>query len=236
MKLKMGMVKLEQKKQKNLKTLSKAIYVFAIIGKICAIIGTVFVILGMSLGIAALSSIDLKVNNSRDMEVKIGSSVIQYKDEGDKLTLAVDREKEKITDTEAVDALRVLTSMISRTSKSQLIGYLATMLVFTTAGLIITAIILSNVEKLFKRIAKENTPFTMENVATIKKIGYFMIGATVLAYAGNSVIGKALGMSLNLSYGFSIITILIVFAAAFICEYGANLQADTEATIYGDDE
>ena len=227
------MVKLEGKKQKNLKTLSKVINVLAKIGNIFAIIGTVFAAIGIIIGMVFVNKLDINAKNSNDITIKIEDAIIQYKDENNEISLTAQGEEIKFEDEESMQSMRILATMIAKISKDQIMAYLAVTLIFTVAGLILTAIILNYVYKLFKNISEENTPFIMENVDYLRKIGWYMVASTVVSAVGNGIGSAITEGSFTFEYGFNLIMILIVFAASIIFEYGNNMQEDSDAKIYG---
>lgn len=231
-----NMVKLEGKKQKNLKTLSKVIYVLAKIGKVFAIIGTVFAAIGIIIGMVFVNNLDINVKNSNDITIKMGDAVIQYKDENDGVSITSQGEEVKFDDEETIQGMRLVATELTKISKGQIIAYLAVTLVFTVAGLILTAIILDYVNKLFKNISKDDTPFIMENVDYLRKIGWYMVTSTIVSAVGNGIGSEMVGGSFSFGYGFNLIMILIVFAASIIFEYGSNMQEDSDAKIYGSEE
>lgn len=233
---------LEKKKQGNLKTLSKFIYVLAKIGKIFTIIGIVAIAIGLSIAIAVTSNIEIKAKDSSDMEIKFADQTIQYRDKIDKVTLKISGgEETEIEDKDAVQGLRMIAAKASQISMKQVVLYLVALLIFTVATMVLSAIMLNYVEKLFKNISKEDTPFIMENVEYIKKIGWFMVASAVVSAFGNGVANglisgnSSFSASLSSGTGFNLVLILTVFASAIIVEYGCKLQEKSNAKIYDSD-
>ena len=120
-------------------------------------------------------------------------------------------------------------------TKEKLIGFLVVTMIFTLVILILSAILLNKVEVLFKNIAKKDTPFIKENAGIIRKIGYYMIAITIIS-AIESVLSTALIGGARISktgIGFSLMTILIIFAAARLFDYGNGLEEGNQEKIDG---
>lgn len=224
---------LEKNKQKNLKTLSKVIHVLAKIGKIFTIIGIVAVAIGLSIAIAVMSNIDLKVKDSNNIEMKFSDQTIQYKDELDKVKLKVaGGEEVEIDDKDAVQGLRLIASKASDFSKSKILIYLVALLISTVAIMVLTVIILNNVEILFKNVSKEDTPFIMENVELIRKIGWLKVASAIVSLVANGAINTFTNIDANVGTGVNLVSILVIFASSIIVEYGCKLQEKSNAKIY----
>ena len=166
----MNVVKFNEKKQKEVKTLSNVI---SLIGKIGAIVLTVaipFIILGMIL-------VPYIVNN-----VEINNNEIEFKTENIKI---IDENKIEIHDIivgefEIEDKDYDVIEMFNNNSNTKIIGYIEAGLVFLLVDIVIMIIILTYVEKLFNNIKLNNTPFTLDNVTFIKKISYLMIALIII--------------------------------------------------------
>ena len=103
---------------------------------------------------------------------------------------------------------------------------------FLTAYLIIIAIILRNVEKLFKNINKGETPFTLDNVSYIKKSAYLMIAAILVTSVGSAFLDLLVKENSYTIDSFDLISILFLFAMAYIFEYGVEIQKDSKGIMY----
>ena len=228
------------KNLKSLKSLSKVIYVLAIIGRVVTIIGAVFATLGMAIAIICLSTINIKTNDG--IEIGFGDNVVKISNieenlNNDTLTITANGEKVDIDDKEAIDAIRLAGKYINEENKEKLIGFLAVTMIFTLVILILSAILLKKVEKLFKNISKESTPFIKENVEHIRKCAYYMIAITIISAMESGLANALLGGTTSISgtsIGFSLITILIIFAAARVFDYGCKLEEKNEEKVIGD--
>lgn len=230
----MGVVKLNKTKQKRLRVVSKIIYILAMLGKIFTRIGVVAIILAMFIVMPILKNVD--VNRVDDViEIKVQDETIKIEDVDGKLIAVVGGEKvdlEMANDRKEFDKV---ISVFADNSKEKLMAAFITAMVFAAVELVLTSIILGNLEELFKNIYIEDTPFTQENVGYIRKMTYFIIATTVLGIISSIVVNLIIPNKFNLNIGFGLIEILIVYALGHIFEYGYELQLDSQAKIYGDD-
>lgn len=86
-----------------------------------------------------------------------------------------------------------------------------------------TASMLNYVARLFDNFVNNTTPFTLGNVRLMKKIGKAAILVAIIETAVFGIIGRN-----GVSFGVSIISILIIFAFSYIFEYGYELQREKE--------
>lgn len=110
----------------------------------------------------------------------------------------------------------------------------AFMILFVTVlfVLILIALAFRNVNKVFKS-AEDSTPFLMENVTRIKKIGYYIIAIPVvdviMSLIAKIVIGiNVVETSVDFSYIFAGI---VVLAISQIFAYGVKLEADVDGLV-----
>lgn len=228
----MSNIKLEKEKQKKLKSVSKAIYILAKIGKIFAIIGAVFLVIGMAIAITATTFVTAKNNN--EIEVKVGDKAILYRDIDDQISIVANGEETKIEDAESKADLRTVAKIFFDNSKESLIISLCMTLVFSLAEIIVAVMILKYLEKLFKNISNDDTPFTLENVECLKKMSYYMLASFIISVLGNSVVSSIIGKDMGMNIGINVIYILVVYAFRFVFEYGYNIQQESDSTIYGE--
>lgn len=225
------------KNLKSLKSLSKVIYVLAIIGRIVTIIGAVFATLGMAVAIICLSAINIKTNDG--LEISFGDNVVkiaefdQKSDSNNKVTIVANGEKVDIDDKDIIEAIKLVDKYFNEDAKEKLIWFLVTTMIFTLVILILSAILLRKVEVLFKNIAKQNTPFTKDNSGLIRKIGYYMIAVTIIAAMESGLSSTLIGGTgiSKTGAGFSLMAILVIFAAARVFDYGCGLEEKNQGKI-----
>ena len=128
--------------------------------------------------------------------------------------------------------------MFNNNSNVKIIGYIETGLVFLFVDIFIMIVILSYVEKLFNNIKNNNTPFTLDNVTFIKKISYLMIALIIITPISGVIFNSLLGLSDGNSPFelMSILEILIIFSMSYIFEYGYEMQKDSKARMYNDED
>ena len=223
----MNVVKFNEKKQKEVKTLSNVISLIGKIGAIVLKVAIPFIILGMIL-------VPYIVNN-----VEINNNEIEFKTENIKI---IDENKIEIHDIivgefEIEDKDYDVIEMFNNNSNTKIIGYIEAGLVFLLVDIVIMIIILTYVEKLFNNIKLNNTPFTLDNVTFIKKISYLMIALIIITPIAGMIFNSLLGLSDGNSPFelMSIIEILIIFSMSYIFEYGYEMQKDSQARMYNEE-
>lgn len=238
--IKMSVVKLEKGKQKKLKVLSKLIYVFARIGKICARVGIGCIIAG----VIVLSIVLCKTNVKSDKYVEFDSStgIAKYEetDDGRVFVTGYDaNEKKEHTEElkgDEKEEVKKFVNVVVKKSKGENIAYMIVTAMVISATLVLAAISLGKLEKLFVNIHDGDTPFTLENVHYIKLMTYFMIATTICSGLASSIINLFYDANISFSIGFSLIYILFLFSIAYIFEYGYEIQKDSQGKIYGDED
>ena len=223
----MNVVKFNEKKQKEVKTLSNVISLIGKIGAIVLKVAIPFIILGMIL-------VPYIVNN-----VEINNNEIEFKTENIKI---IDENKIEIHDIivgefEIEDKDYDVIEMFNNNSNTKIIGYIEAGLVFLLVDIVIMIIILTYVEKLFNNIKLNNTPFTLDNVTFIKKISYLMIALIIITPIAGMIFNSLLGLSDGNSPFelMSILEILIIFSMSYIFEYGYEMQKDSQARMYNEE-
>lgn len=222
----MNVVKFNEKKQKQVKSLSNVVSLIGKIGGIVLKVAIPFIIIAMILIPYIINNIEVK-----DSNISFKTDNIKLIDE-DKLEIynimLIDLEKD-ISSKEIID-------IFNNNSKYEIISYLEIGLVFILINLIVMIIILNHVEKLFNNIKNNNTPFTLENVNYIKKISYLMISLIIISALPNIFFDSILGLS-ERNNGFelvSILEILIIFSVSYIFEYGYEIQKDSKGKMYSE--
>ena len=224
----MNVVKFNEKKQKEVKTLSNIIQLIGKIGGIVLKVAIGFVILTMML-------VPYVVTN-----VEINDEEISFKTDNIKI---IDENKIEIHDIivgemDSDVSILEIVEIFNNHSKGEIIAYAEAVLVFLIVNVVIVIIILSYVEKLFNNIKNYNTPFTLDNVQFIKRISYLMIALIVLTPLSGIVFNLLLGLSQEESPFelMSILEILIIFSMSYIFEYGYEIQKDSKGIIYSEEQ
>ena len=224
--VKMSVVKLKKEKQKQVKVISNII---SIIAKITAIVLRVvfgFLVVGMLLLPIGFKHIDFKDGHlvAKDKAVKIvevGKTTEIRVGEHTVIGTFDDKSIENITPT------------LEHFGVPATIGLLEGGLLFIGALIIVLINALKHLEKLFVNIKDGDTPFTMDNVAHIKKMSYLMIACIILASIGELLLNIPLKNKVNIEFNMmNIVEILFLYSMSLIFEYGYEIQKDSKGIMY----
>ena len=221
----MNVVKFNEKKQNEVKTLSNVISLIGKIGAIVLKVAIPFIVLAMILVPYIVSNIEVKEN-----EISFKSESIKIVDENkiEMHGVIVGEYDGDLLDNEVIE-------MLKNNSNIKIISYFETAMVFLIVNIVIMIIILNYVEKLFNNIKNEKTPFTLDNVKFIKKISYLMIALILITPISDAVFSIISGVSNGGDSPFEIINvleILIIFSMSYIFEYGYEIQKDSKGKMY----
>ena len=220
----MKVVKFNEEKQKRVKTLSNIISLIGNIGKIVMMVAIPFMVVAMVLipyVISNVEVVDNKVELTSDNIEVVDNKTIQL------FGVAVIGIDEEISEGEVLE-------IFNDFSKGEIILYIESGFVFLLIDIVICIFILGYVEKLFKNIKENNTPFTLDNVNYIKKISYLMIGLIIISPIGGMLFNIIKpGIEAESTFGLmSILEILIIFSMSYIFEYGYEIQKDSKGIMY----
>lgn len=130
-----------------------------------------------------------------------------------------------------------LKKVLDKHSNKTLIGYFEAIALIIILYMYLISLVLKHLERLFKNINKGQTPFTLDNVKHMEKMGLFMIAAIVLPSLTSLIFYIVTDYNFNISLNFvDIVEILFVFAMSFVFRYGYILQEDSKKTIYDDED
>ena len=222
----MKVVKFNEEKQKRVKTLSNIISLIGNIGKIVMMVAIPFMVLAMVLVPYVISNVEVvdnKVELTSDNIEVVDNKTIQL------FGVAVIGIDEEISEGEVLE-------IFDNFSKKEIILYLEIGFIFIIVDIVICIFILNYVEKLFKNIKENNTPFTLDNVNYIKKISYLMIGLILISPIGGAFF-NILRPGLESDSVFelmSVLEILIIFSMSYIFEYGYEIQKDSKGIMYNE--
>ena len=220
----MRVVKFNEKKQNQVKTLSNVISLIGSIGKIILMVAIPFVIMAMILVPYVINNVEVKGN---DISLKTDNIEIVDNKTLELFGVAVIGVEEELEYKQVVD-------IFTNNSKFAIIGYLEGGFIFLLVDIVIMIIVLGYVEKLFNNIKNNNTPFTLDNVNYIKRISYMMIALIMITPISGALFNLLIDNFEN-SGGFelmSILEILIIFSMSYIFEYGYEIQKDSKGIMY----
>lgn len=223
----MNVVKFNEKKQKEVKTLSNVISLIGKIGSIVLKVVIPFIILAMILVPYVVNNVEI---NNNEIGFKTDNIKIIYENKIKIFNIIVGEIDIENEDYNVIE-------IFNNNSNAKIIGYLEAGLFFLLIDIIIMIIILSYVEKLFTNIKNNNTPFTLDNVTLIKNISYLMIALIIIIPISGVIFNSLIGLSdANSSFELiSILEILIIFSMSYIFEYGYEMQKDSQARMYNEE-
>ncbi len=223
----MNVVKFNEDKQKQVKTLCNIIELIGKIGGIVLKVAVAFIILAMILVPYVVSNVEITAD-----EITFKTDNIQILDDN-KIAIHDIIVAEGISSVEDIEILEIFNNH----SNFEIIAFAEVALIFLIVDIVIMIIILRYVEKLFNNIKNINTPFTLDNVNFIKKISYLMIALIIIVPLSGTLINMFFGLSEDNSPFelMSILEILIIFSMSYIFEYGYEIQKDSKGTIYSEE-
>ena len=213
----------EEKDKSMLKGLSKFIYVIATIGKVCIYIAIPFLILTMIILPIIFNNTKVVNNNIvftyRDDTVEmndIGNNKIEIRHNG-KIIDEDDHEDYKV--------FKKYRNTLNKYSKKELIGYTEAGLILLISYLYLIILVLKHLAKLFKNIKDEGTPFTLDNVDHMTKMGKYMIAVILLPIIASILYSVFADIDINFDFGIiSVMEILFVLAMSMIFKYGYSVE------------
>lgn len=231
--IKMSVVKFKKEKQKKMKGLSKAIYIFARIGKIVVTIAIPIMIVVMIIAPMIINKV-----NVVDNEIIFGGVndriIITEENLDNKITLKVN--DLIVSDENNQNTIMIMKNVLEHNSKISIICYVEMGMLCLVICLVLYRMILKHLEDLFVNINNGDTPFTLENVNHIKQMAYFMIVTIILPNISGAIFELLLKSDLDIGFEmFDVIEILFLFSMAYIFEYGYEIQLDSKGKIYGDE-
>lgn len=210
--IKMKVVKFKEEKQRKMKGISKVIYTVSKIGKGIALVFSIL------LTIIALA-VPFMVN-----KIEIIENNIQY-------------DNIKIGLLENNQELEIATNFLNNHSNIEVVIYTEIILICLIISIILLYFILKTLEKLFKNIFNNETPFTMENVNYIKSIAKYSIIYIIFPIVSGYIVSIFSNLELGIEIELiDIIFVLIIYSISFIFEYGYEIQQDSKGVMYDNEE
>lgn len=224
---------LDKKEQSKLKGLSKVIAILASIGKFFLYLGIVSIAVCMLIIPNFMKNLKTYDNT---IELTYSKETIKMVKESSTLVKVYvnDKEQSKFTETKGFDELK---KMLNKHSNKTLIGYSEALLLIVILYMYLITLVLKHLGTLFKNINKGQTPFTLDNVQHMQKMGLYMIAAIILPPLASLIFYICTDYDLNMSLNLvDVVEILFVYAMSFVFRYGYNLQEGSKKTIYDDEE
>lgn len=229
--IKLSVVKLKKETQKQMKCISKIIYIFGRIGKIMSIIGIFGVILAMVIIPIFASNIRFRDEN----RIEVFDKEIKYNNKDENIVLSYEGKEYELTSKEQVFAFNTVIEKLENSKITVMTCFIEISFVLLIVTLVLLCLAMKHLENLFMNIHNGDTPFTIENVEHIKKLAIFMILTIIIPNI--SVMLTEVIINTNLGIGFELldlIYILFLFSMVLIFEYGYEIQLDSNGKMYGD--
>jgi len=222
--IKMSVVKFKENEQKKMKGFTKVLYIVSKIAKAFSIIAVCISVLLVIGDAIVVPNTNINTSNKT---IKVFNDSVKYELTNSKL-LIDDEEIILLDKYESNEVNKVLN--MSKTKKL----ILSEMLMITlTSVCYISYLIFSYLTKLFKNIHDNNTPFSMENVNSIRKLALcsllFVLVPDVIGTIAEIVFNLNLYVEINIfAYLFS----LMLLVLAYIFKYGYEIQLDSKGIMY----
>lgn len=229
--IKMNVVKFKKNEQKKMKAISKGLYVAGRIGEVCARIGLGVAIFFSICTLVFVSSAKIdKVKN----EITIFNTKVGYKVEEDKISYTQKGKEIVLVDNLKIGEIDTINKIIEA-SKGLQITVVVLFSISLIASLIILIKLISYIEKLFKNIHDEDTPFSMDNVSYIRNIAILIVAYLLVEdiFGGLAELISSLNFNIEVNLSNYLIA-LIVLALSYVFKYGYEIQLDSKGKIYGD--
>lgn len=228
--IKMSVVKFKEEKQRKVKGLSKAIMIIAKIAKVCVIVGAVCV--ALSAIVIPIVTSNIKVENN---QIKVFNEVIDYERNEKEITFTNKEDTEKITKEADVKTLNNVLKYAEENDINKVMIGAELGIALIAAVLVLTKMVLDNIIKLFTNIHDGETPFTLDNVAYIKKIAKLLIIGIIVNIFASAITEVFFSDVFDISISLTdIIYILVIYVLSYIFEYGYEIQLDSKGKMYGD--
>ncbi len=229
--IKMSVAKFKKDEQIKMKSITKLIYEISNIFKYISIIAIVIagLITFVNTYILINTNIDTKNNTATVCGKNINYEVV---DKSLKIKLENKKEYRVDFDKEVQNETIIKVLEMSKGVRLSLSIFIELSLIF---ALYAVNRLFSNIQKLFKNIHDNETPFNMENVGYIRNIALF----TLLYILSQDVLGGIASGIYSLDFNIEIeltnyVLVLIIFAISYVFKYGYQIQLDSKGTMYGD--
>lgn len=229
--IKKNVVKFKKDEQRKMKAITKLIYLISSAFKYISIEALVLAVLVMIANTYILinTSIDTKSNTA-----SICGRNVNYELVDKSLKVKLENKKEyKINfDKEVKNETIIKVLKMSKTVRLSLAIFIELFFIFAMYAIIR---LFSNIQKLFKNIHDNATPFSMENVKCIRNIALF----TLLYILSQNVLGGIASGIYLLDFNIEIeltnyILVVIIFTISYVFKYGYQIQLDSKGIMYGD--
>lgn len=215
---------MEREKQKNLKVLSKIIYILAKITKIFMLIGIVSVAFIMCIVPTIFKYLKITENT-----ITVDKEVYNYKIENNQFIVTDEKGKKSKYD---INTNFDVKEYLKNYNTNDYILHIELLLVSSIIMIVISYLIVNLLEKLFRNIYNDN-PFTEENTGYLRNIAKYSLYSFIISMILQIIFSLISNIEIDINFGgTSIMTILILYATTYIFEYGTKLQEKSTEKIY----
>lgn len=214
-----------EKNKNEMKIIANVIYWFAQVAKVFSLIAVgVLVAVGLSLPFL-VSQVGEITNNS----IKYGNKTFNYELTEDSIIID---DAEIVLSGDNIITAREIRNIFRDNNTIVRVLFVESFLISGIVLLILSYIMFRALTKLFKNISDGDTPFTKDNVFLLRKIGKYMIIISVLPLILDIIVKTIFKVEYIFGFsGFDIMYILVIFALAYVFEYGYQLQEDIDGIL-----
>ena len=206
--------------KKEAKVLSNILYIMTKIAKVVCYIG--ITIVSLFVVITPFLFNKIKIDNTTQT-IKVGNEEVYYS--LDNTTLSVYTVNNQLfTVTLSSNGASKVNRLLRKDPKFYL---LVSEYVFLSAIVMMTLLVFlfTNIEKLFKNITNEKTPFIKENVFLLQEVAKYTVISAVTTYFLTLFLELILRLNLNVRVDLSIVLyVLGIYLLAYIFEYGMEKE------------
>lgn len=216
-----NIVKFKKNQQKNMKKLSKAIYIISNICRIVILIPTICIII-MCLVFPFISR-NIKIESDK---IKIFNHEINYTIENNVLTI--------FGEEHYISSSRNIKEFITNHNNTFFMISIEYILLCVSILSMLTVLFLNSLYKLYKNIYSGDTPFTITNEKIVHKAIFYILIQIMITKV--TAVAYSLIAHIDLEIEFNIkdiILVLVSLSFIYIFKYGRMLQANSNAKIYG---
>lgn len=221
----MDKVKLEEKDQKDMKGLSKTIYIIGCILKVCSIIGIVVSALLLISSLIVLPNINVNVSNNT---IKLFNKEYKYE-----LNTKLVVNDNIILDDLTSDDVNHINDYLNNVNSTKY-GLTIIVMISIVCLTVFAYKLFEYLEKLFRNFYNLDTPFKLENAEYIRKIAIYLALVNLVPDLLDLLVDLIFNINLNIEISLlNYLYVLIILAFYYVFKYGYEMQLNSDAKMYG---
>ena len=211
---------MDEKSEKKLKGISKALSIVSKVIKVFVIIGVVGCVVAAIMLPLLLGNISFKNDT-----LKVGQdTILNISTEEDKIKIST-KDQVVLIDSISVEEFNELKELLTPKTKSMFLTYIEGILFITILALCIFYVVMNYCDKLFKNIYEKDSPFNLENIDYIRKIAYLLIAYIVVPLVFGGIFELITGKDMMFDASFlEIFLIIVLFLTSYVFEYGYSVE------------